>query len=82
MRFGAAIRDAGKHGGKFFVAHGAVLGVDQQPVITAVGELFGDGRAVRVQEQTHLGQTFAQLFLEICATEGGFGHSGFLLRVE
>ncbi len=53
--FCATVRNSGKHRRKFFIAHGAVLGVDEQPVIAAVGQLLGDGRAVRVQEQTHLG---------------------------
>ena len=54
QRLGAAVGDAGEHGGKLLVAHGAVLGVDQQPVVAAVGQLLGHGGAVRVQEQAHL----------------------------
>ena len=73
--FCAAVGNSGEHGGEFFVAHGTVLGIHKQPVIAAVGQLLGDSRAVGVQEQTHLGRAFAQLFLEIGATDGGFGHS-------
>ena len=82
QRFRATVGNSGKHGGKLFVTHGSVLGINQQPVVTAVGQLLGDGRAVRVQEQTHLGRAFAQLLLEVGATKGGFGHSRFLLRVN
>ena len=49
-RFGAAIGDAAEHGGELFVAHGAVLRVDEQPVVSAVRELLGDGGTVRVEK--------------------------------
>jgi hypothetical protein len=71
---GPAVGNGCQHGGKFFVVHRSVLGVDQQPVVAAVGQLLGNGGAVSVQEQAHLRRAFAQLFLEIGATEGGFGH--------
>ena len=54
QRLGAAVGDAAEHGGELFIAHGAMLGVDQQPVVSAVRELFGDGGAVGVEEQAHL----------------------------
>ena len=54
--FGAAAGDAAEHGGKFLVAHGAVLGVDEQPVVAAMGKLFGYGGAVGVDKQAHLGR--------------------------
>src|SRR5581483_9009480 len=46
QRFGSATSDTGQHSRKFFVAHGAVLGIDQQPVVSTVGQLLGHGRAV------------------------------------
>ncbi len=73
-RFGAAVGDAAEHGGKFFVAHGAVLGVDQQPVVSAVRELLGDGGAVGVEEQAHLGLSGAELLFEFGSAECGVGH--------
>ncbi len=68
-RLGTAARDAAQHGGKFFVIHGTMLGIDEQPVIAAMGKLFCHGRAVRVQKQAHLGLAFAQLFLELSASQ-------------
>src|SRR5580765_5145508 len=73
--FGAAIRDTREHRRKFLVAHGAVLCIHQQPVISTVRKLFRDGGTVRVQEQAHLWLAFAQLLLEVCATKSGIGHS-------
>ena len=73
-RLGAAVHDAAEHGRKFFVAHGAVLGVDQKPVVSAVRELLGNGRAVSVEEQAHLGAAGAELLLEFRSAEGGVGH--------
>ena len=77
-RLGSAVGDAAEHGRQLLVVHGAVLGIDQQPIVAAVGQLFGDGGAVRVEEQAHLGRAIAQLLLEVSATEGGFGHRKFL----
>src|SRR5581483_6596710 len=73
--FCAAIGYTGQHSRKLFVAHGTMLRVDQQPVITAVGELLGHSRAVCVQEKPHFGFTLAQLFFELGATQSGFRHS-------
>ena len=41
-----AIGDAGQHSGKALVPHRPVLRVHEQPVVSAVRELFGDGRTV------------------------------------
>ena len=81
QRLRAAVGDAAQHGGKFFVAHGAMLGVDEQPVVSAVRELFGDGGAVSVEEQAHLGLSGAELLFEFGSAECGVGH-GVLLEVE
>src|SRR5579863_4644255 len=51
-----------------------MLGVDQQPIVSAVGQLFGDGGAVRVEEQAHLGLSGAQLFFEFRSAECGIRH--------
>src|SRR5947199_76594 len=71
--FRATVADGAEHGGKLFVTHGAVLGIDQQPVVTAVGELLSDGGAVSVEKQSEFGFAFAQLLLEVSATKG-LGH--------
>ena len=76
----AAIRNAGEHGGKFFVSHRTVLCVDEQPVVSAERELFDDGRAVRVDEQAELRLSLAQLLLEFGATQSGISHDGCLLK--
>ena len=73
-RLRAAVRDAAEHGGELFVAHGAVLGIDEQPVVSAVRELLGDGGAVGVEEQAHLGLSGAQLLFELGSAECGVGH--------
>jgi hypothetical protein len=62
--FRTAIGYAAQHRGEFFVAHGAMLGVDEEPVVSAVRELFGDGGAVRVYKQSHLGCSGAKLLFE------------------
>ena len=46
-----------------------MLCVDQQPVVAAVGHLFGNRWTVRVQKYAQLGATFAQLLLKLCSTE-------------
>ena len=76
--FCAAVGDAAEHGGKFFVAHGAVLAVDQEPVVAAVGELLGDRGAVGVEEQAHLGLSGAELLFEFGSGECGVGHCDLL----
>ena len=73
-RLCAAIRDATQHGGKFFVAHGAVLGIDEEPIVSAMRELLGDGGAVGVEEQAHLGLAGAQLLFELGSARCGVGH--------
>ena len=60
----AAVGDAGQHAREAFVAHRPVLRVDQQPVVAAVRQLFGNGRTVRVQEQAQFRRAAAQLLLE------------------
>ena len=82
QRLRAAVGDAAEHRGKFFVAHGAVLGVDQQPVVSAVRELLGDRRAVGVEEQAHLGLSGAELLLEFGSAECGVGHEKSSCEVE
>ena len=52
-----------------------MLGVDQQPVVTGVGELLGHGGAVGVQEKAHLGLAVAQLLLELGAGYGDVRHT-------
>jgi hypothetical protein len=42
-------------------------------------QLFGDGGAVRVEKQSHLGLALSHLFLELCATQRGFRHDKILL---
>src|SRR6202030_316581 len=74
QRLGSAVGDATEHGGKFFVSHGAVLRVDQKPVVAAVRELFRESWAVGVEEQSHLRISCAQLFFKIGSAQGGFGH--------
>src|SRR4029077_1622528 len=81
-RLCAAVRDAAQHGGKFFISHGAVLGVDEEPVVSAVRELLGDRRTVRVEEQAHLGLAGAQLLFELGSAQCGVGHMKILLEVE
>jgi hypothetical protein len=46
-----------------------VLGVNQQPVIAAEGQLFYNGRAVGIDKQAKLRLTFTQLFLELRSTQ-------------
>ena len=58
------MRDGGEHGGEPLVIHGAVLGIDQQPVVAAVGELLGDGGTVGIQEQAELGRPSRSCFLK------------------
>ena len=70
----AAAGDSGQHGRQLWKAHGPVLCIDQQPVVAAVRQLFGDGGTVRIQEQAELGLSFAQLFLKLSSTEY-FTHS-------
>ena len=63
-RFRAAVARSRKHRGELLVVHGAVLGIDQQPVVAAVRELFGDGGTVGVEEQAHLGRPWRSCFLK------------------
>ena len=79
-RLGAAAGDAAEHGRKFFVVHGAVLGIDEQPVVAAVRDLFGDGGAMRVEEQADLGRALMQLLFEFGTAQRGFGHAKFLRK--
>src|SRR5258708_7833266 len=81
QRFGAAVRDAAKHRRKFLITHRPMLGIDQQPVVTAVRKLFGDSGAVSVEEQAHLGRSSTQLLLEFETVESGVGHTVVLLKV-
>ena len=41
-----------------------MLGVDQQPIVSGVRELLGDGWTVSVEEQAHFGLSGSQLLLE------------------
>src|SRR3984893_7041524 len=53
--FGSAAGNCGQQGGKFLVAR-TMLCVHRQPVVAAVDQLLGDGRAMRIQVETHLGR--------------------------
>jgi hypothetical protein len=68
----SAVGNATEHGGKFFVTHGTVLGVDQ-PGGSLVPKLLGDREAVWVKEQAHLGCSGAELFFEFSSAECGVG---------
>src|SRR5947207_3241647 len=57
----AAVRDPGEHRRQALEAHRTMLRVHQQPVVAAVRELFGDRRAMRIQEQSQLGRPGTQL---------------------
>src|SRR4029077_3956039 len=70
----ADIGDATKHGRKFFVSHRPVLGVDEQPIVTAVRQLLRDSGGMRVQEDAEFGSSSAQLFFEFGACEATSGH--------
>ena len=78
QRLRAAAADGPDHGGKRLVPHRAVLRVDQQPVVAAVGELLDRGRAVRIDEQAHLRLVVPQCGLELC-TGQAVAHSVLLL---
>ena len=74
QRFCAATGNAAEHGGKLFVIHAAVLSVNEQSVVAAVCELFGDRRAVRIEEQSHFRVSRAQLLFKLGTGESGFCH--------
>src|SRR5215813_8086610 len=78
QRFCAAAGDPGKHGRELFKAHGAVLGVYEQPVVAGMRELLGDGWTVGVQEQAHLRLACAQLLFEIGTVQFFCGHDWLL----
>lgn len=44
--------------------HRTVLGVDQKPVVAGVGELFGDGGGMGVQEEAEFRRAGAELRFE------------------
>src|SRR5579872_178042 len=73
-RLCATVGDAAKHGGKPLVTHGAMLGVDEQPIVATVGELLGDGGTMRIEEETHLGLSGAQLLFKFGSAECGVWH--------
>ena len=58
-----------------------MLRVHEQPVIAAVSELFGYGRAVRVEEKAKLGLAGTELLLEINTTQGGLGYESLLRNI-
>jgi hypothetical protein len=49
-----------------------VLRVEEQPIVTAMSELLGDGGAVRIEEKAELGLARSELFLEFIAIAGCF----------
>jgi hypothetical protein len=51
-----------------------VLGIDKQPVVAAVRELFRYRGAVGIQEQSHFRLACAQLFFEFGSGEFFYGH--------
>ena len=48
-----------------------MLRVHEQPVVAAVSELLGNGRAVRVEKETELRLARSKLLFEINTTQGG-----------
>ncbi len=79
-RLGAAAGDSAEHRRKFFVVHGAVLGIDEQPVVAAVRELLGDRGTVRVEEQADLWRALMQLLFEFGTAQSRFGHAKSLRK--
>src|SRR5215470_2286951 len=64
-RRGASVGDAGEHRREALITHGPVLRVHKEPIVTAVGKLLRNGRAVGIQEKSKLRLTCPQLILEI-----------------
>ncbi|EPY42494.1 2,4-dihydroxyhept-2-ene-1,7-dioic acid aldolase [Angomonas deanei] len=67
---GGSAADRRHHTSEGEGVHGGVLGIDEEPVITAVTELAGHKGGGRVQEHTKLGVTGAKLGLEFSGTSG------------
>ena len=70
---GSAHRNRAKHGRQLLVAHRAMLHIHQKPIVATMGQLLGDGGAMGVQEQPHLGLPFPHLLLEL-RSRYGIGH--------
>lgn len=61
---GSAGGDGAKHGGEVLMIHGSMLGVDEEPVVAGVRELFGDGGGMGVKEEAEFRRAGAELRLE------------------
>src|SRR5262249_1650349 len=77
-RYSSAALNSSEHSRKGLVSHRAVLAVDQQPVITAVRQLFCRRRTMGVKEQSDLRTSFAQLCLKLFSGQR-FTHFSLLL---
>src|SRR4029077_10314416 len=70
--------DSGEHTRQCFVTPGAVLRVDQKPVITAMRQLFCNRWTMGVHEQSELRTSFTKLSFKLLSSQT-FSHLSFLL---
>jgi len=71
---GTAGGDGTEHTAQVLSGHGAMLHVHQEPVVSKVGDLLGDGGAVGVDEEANLHVATAQVLLEGDSTFISDGH--------